>query len=123
LCVYLLFLNMVLSVQANCGDRVEAPPLDQIKWSLVDQVAVADMSVIGSQAANAFTHLTTASTRGGFDASYRSSPPHTATVLATGTRPYVAFHCIVEGASAPALTDVAKAVATRFKSAFGQAVP
>ncbi|KAL1121962.1 hypothetical protein AAG570_003370, partial [Ranatra chinensis] len=108
---------------ANCATRLEAPPLDRVKWSLTDQSSVADVVVLGSESPVSFAHLATASLRGGFDTVYRSSPPHTSSVIAVGSRPFVAFHCIVEGTWTPVLSDMARVVATKVKSAIGQAVP
>lgn len=54
---------------------------------------------------------------------FRHSPPQISVAIASGVRPYVGFHCIIEGTTNPVLTDVAKAVATKVKSAIGQVVP
>lgn len=43
--------------------------------------------------------------------------------LFSGTKPYVGFHFAMESSSHQILTDVAKVVANKLKSAIGQAVP
>lgn len=115
--------NQLARVQARCGDRIDAPPLALTKWSLSEQETISDVSILGSQATNSFCHLTTASIKGGYYALYRHSPPQISVAIASGVRPYVGFHCIIEGTANPVLTDVAKAVATKVKSAIGQVVP
>ncbi|CAH1407132.1 unnamed protein product [Nezara viridula] len=115
--------NQLARVQARCGDRIDAPPLALTKWSLSEQETISDVGILGSQATNSFGHLTTASIRGGYYALYRPSPPQISVAIASGVRPYVGFHCIIEGTANPVLTDVAKAVATKVKSAIGQVVP
>ncbi|XP_014250236.1 rab3 GTPase-activating protein non-catalytic subunit [Cimex lectularius] len=115
--------NQLARVQAKCGERIDAPPLDHVKWSLPEQEVVSDVCVLGSSSANMFTHLTTASVRGGYTALYRNGPPQISTILAAGSSPYFAWHCITEGTTGPVLSDVAKAVASKLKSAIGSAVP
>ncbi|XP_014277856.1 rab3 GTPase-activating protein non-catalytic subunit [Halyomorpha halys] len=115
--------NQLARVQARCGDRIDAPPLALTKWSLSDQETINDVAILGSQATNSFCHLTTATIRGGYYALYRHTPPQISVAIASGVRPYVGFHCIIEGTANPVLTDVAKAVATKVKSAIGQVVP
>lgn len=66
---------------------------------------------------NTFDHLLIASTMSGFDAKYRAMPPHNTLVLAAGSKPFLGFHYALEGGTMPVLTDVAKAVASRLKSA------
>lgn len=115
--------NQLARVEAHCGDRIDAPPLALTKWSLSEQDFVNDICVIGSQETPSLCHLITASVKGGYYAMYRSTPPKISTVVAAGVSPFVGFHCIMEGAANPILTDVAKAVATKVKSAIGQVVP
>lgn len=82
-----------------------------------DQSVVNDSVVVGLDLANAFNHLLTASVCGGFDTKYRAMPPHNNLILGAGSKPYVGFHYALEGASQPVLSDVAKAVANKLKSA------
>lgn len=65
----------------------------------------------------------TASICGGYNTSYRSSAPQHNLVLATGKRPFVGFHYALEGGSAPVLSDVAIAMASKLANAIGTAVP
>lgn len=61
----------MFTVEAHCGDHIDAPPLALSKWSLPEQEVVNDLCVIGSQATSSFAHLTTASIRGGYYAVFR----------------------------------------------------
>lgn len=115
--------NQLARVQANCEEMITAPPLSLHKWSLPDQDNMVDCSVGLPQCPPGFSHLATASLCGGFNTWYRPSPPQSSLVIAAGNKPYVGFHYVVEGNTAPVLTDVAIAVASKLKSAFGQAVP
>uniref|UniRef100_A0A146KRM5 Rab3 GTPase-activating protein non-catalytic subunit n=2 Tax=Lygus hesperus TaxID=30085 RepID=A0A146KRM5_LYGHE len=115
--------NQLARVEANCSEKIEAPPLVFTKWSLPEQEEIADVCVLGSATSSMFNHLTTASLRGGYLATFRSGPPQVSTVISTGSQPFVAWHCLLEGNSGPILTDVAKAVASKLKSAIGSAVP
>ncbi|XP_054260822.1 rab3 GTPase-activating protein non-catalytic subunit isoform X2 [Macrosteles quadrilineatus] len=115
--------NQLARVQANCVDGIVAPPLSLHKWSLPDQDSLTDAAVGLPQCPSAFSHLHIASVCGGYSAWYRPSPPQSSLVVAVGKKPFVGFHYIVEGTSAPVLTDVVKAVGTKLKSAFNQAVP
>lgn len=73
--------------------------------------------MVGLDLSNTFDHLLTASTCGGFDTRYRAMAPHNNLVMAAGSKPFVAFHYALEGGNQPVLTDVAKAVASKLKSA------
>jgi hypothetical protein len=112
-----------ISVQANCGGVLKAPPLIYKKWGFAEQNRVADSEVVGPATNNTFDHLVTASLCGGFSASYRSIAPQTSLILAAGKKPYVGFHYALEGESSPIFADVTKAVVKKVKSAFGQVVP
>lgn len=87
------------------------------KWGIQDQSIVHDVAVVGLDLTNTYDHLLTASTLSGFDARYRAMPPHNTLVLAAGSKPFLAFHYALEGGAQPVLSDVAKAVATKLKSA------
>ncbi|PSN52085.1 Rab3 GTPase-activating protein non-catalytic subunit [Blattella germanica] len=115
--------NQLARVQANCGDTIKAPPLTYKKWGFREHERIIDTDVVGPATDNTFDHLVTASLRGGFNSSYRSSAPQTSLILAAGTRPYVGFHYALEGEATPVLADVTKAVYSKLKSAIGQAVP
>lgn len=55
---------------------------------------------------------------GGFYAKYRSAPPQNSLVLGAGVKPYLGFHYAKEGGYVqPVLADVARAVASKIKSA------
>lgn len=73
--------------------------------------------MVGVNLHGTFDHLLTASTCGGFETRYRSSAPYNNLVLATGSRPFVGYHYALEGCPQPVFSDVAKAVATKLKSA------
>ncbi|CAB0019900.1 unnamed protein product, partial [Nesidiocoris tenuis] len=115
--------NQLARIEANCSSKIESTPLTFIKWGLPEQEDIKDVTVLGTASSTVFNHLTTASLRGGYYATYRSGPPQVSTVIATGSFPFVAWHCLLEGSSGPILTDVAKAVASKFVSAIGSAVP
>lgn len=87
------------------------------KWGFQEQSAVNDVAVVGLDLTNTYDHLLTASTLSGFDARYRAMPPHNTLVLGTGSKPFLAFHYALEGGAQPVLSDVAKAVASKLKSA------
>uniref|UniRef100_A0A1B0EVF1 Putative rab3 gtpase-activating protein non-catalytic subunit n=1 Tax=Lutzomyia longipalpis TaxID=7200 RepID=A0A1B0EVF1_LUTLO len=88
------------------------------KWSYGGKPQViADSVVVGSQMTCAFDHLLNTSLESGFHAKYRSTPAQNSLVLATGTKPYVGFHYAKEGFVQPVLADVARAVASKIKSA------
>jgi hypothetical protein len=112
-----------LSVQANCGDMIRAPPLMYKKWGFTEQDRVADLEYVGPATNNTFDHLVTASLCGGFNASYRSSAPQTSLILAAGEKPYVGFHYALEGEAPLVFAGVTKAVVSKVKSALGQVVP
>ncbi|KAK9507453.1 hypothetical protein O3M35_007305 [Rhynocoris fuscipes] len=117
--------NQLARLEANCsGERkVESPPLAFTKWGLPEQEILTDTVVLGSSTTSNLNHLITASVRGGYYATYRSSPPQVTTIVAAGLAPYVGFHSIVEGTAGPVLADVARAMANKVKSAIGSAVP
>lgn len=87
------------------------------KWGFQDQSTVNDVAVVGLDLTNTYDHLLTASTLSGFDARYRAMPPHNSLVLGCGSKPFLAFHYALEGGAQPVLSDVAKAVASKLKSA------
>uniref|UniRef100_A0A1L8DVY2 Putative rab3 gtpase-activating protein non-catalytic subunit n=1 Tax=Nyssomyia neivai TaxID=330878 RepID=A0A1L8DVY2_9DIPT len=88
------------------------------KWSYGGKPqAIGDSVVVGSQMTCAFDHLLTTSLESGFYAKYRSTPAQNSLVLAAGTKPYIGFHYAKEGFVQPVLADVARAVASKIKSA------
>ncbi|XP_077284837.1 rab3 GTPase activating protein [Arctopsyche grandis] len=98
--------------------NLEGQNLQMRKLGFVDQDVVCDASVIGLELSNTFDHLLTASTHGGFFVGYRSFAPHNTVVVGVGARPYVGFHQALEGGSVqPLINDVARAVASKIKSA------
>ncbi|XP_043526557.1 rab3 GTPase-activating protein non-catalytic subunit isoform X1 [Frieseomelitta varia] len=115
--------NHLARVQANCDDLPPITNLSYKKWGYKSQDIVNDSEVIGTTSVNSFDHLMTASICGGYNASYRSSAPQHNLVLATGKRPFVGFHYALEGGSAPVLSDVAIAMASKLANAIGTAVP
>ena len=108
------------SVQANCNDKPPASSIAYKKWGFKDQDVVNDCQVIGTTAVNTFDHLMTASICGGYNASYRSSPPQHNLIMAVGKRPFIGFHFALEGGAAPVLTDVAMAMANSLANAIGK---
>ncbi|CAK9800120.1 Rab3 GTPase-activating protein non-catalytic subunit [Anthophora plagiata] len=115
--------NHLARVQANCDDLPPVTNLSCKKWGYKSQDIINDSEVIGSTSVNSFDHLMTASICGGYNASYRSSAPQHNLVIATGTRPFVGFHYVLEGGSATVLSDVAIAMASKLANAIGTAVP
>lgn len=57
------------------------------------------------------------SMEGGFYAKYKSAPPQNSLIIAVGSKPFVGFHWAKEGFIQPVLADVARAVASKLKSA------
>lgn len=78
------------------------------------------MAVVGLDLSNTFDHLLTASTCEGFDSRYRAVAPNNNLVIGVGVKPFIGFHYAVEGGAQPVLSDVAKAVASKLKSALPQ---
>uniref|UniRef100_A0A182ILN3 Rab3-GAP regulatory subunit N-terminal domain-containing protein n=1 Tax=Anopheles atroparvus TaxID=41427 RepID=A0A182ILN3_ANOAO len=87
------------------------------KWSYEKGMTIVDAAVVGPQKSCTFDHLLTASLEGGFFAKYRHSAPQNSLIIATGSKPYVGFHYAKEGFTQPVLADVARAVASKIKSA------
>ncbi|XP_058130083.1 rab3 GTPase-activating protein non-catalytic subunit [Anopheles ziemanni] len=87
------------------------------KWSYEKGMTIVDAVVVGPQKSCTFDHLLTASLEGGFFAKYRHSAPQNSLIIATGSKPYVGFHYAKEGFTQPVLADVARAVASKIKSA------
>ncbi|KAJ8913603.1 hypothetical protein NQ315_013425 [Exocentrus adspersus] len=110
--------NQLARVQAK-GDLMELPPftLNIRKWGFQDQAVIHDSVVAGLNLASPFDHLLTASTCGGFETKYRAMPPHNTLVIAVGCKPFVGYHYALEGGAQPVLSDMAKAVASKLKSA------
>lgn len=54
---------------------------------------------------------------GGFYAKYKSAPPQNSLIIGVGSKPFVGFHWAKEGFVQPVLADVARAVASKLKSA------
>lgn len=89
------------------------------KWAygVKQNMKVNDSIVIGSEKSLTFDHLLSASLEGGFFTKYRSAPPQNYLVLAIGMNPFVGFHYGKDGFIQPVLADVARAVASKLKSA------
>ncbi|XP_030750579.1 rab3 GTPase-activating protein regulatory subunit [Sitophilus oryzae] len=87
------------------------------KWGFEDQSTINDVAVVGLNMSNTFDHLLTASTCGGFDSKYRNAAPNSTLVLTAGSKPYLGYHYALEGVNQPVLSDVAKVVASKLKSA------
>ncbi|ERL83997.1 rab3 GTPase-activating protein regulatory subunit-like [Dendroctonus ponderosae] len=110
--------SQLARVQAK-GSPIEfkGVPLSVRKWGFQDQSSVNDVAVIGLNMTNTFDHLLTASVCGGFEAKYRNTAPNSTLVLAAGSKPFLGYHYALEGVTQPVLSDVAKAVASKLKSA------
>ncbi|XP_031839232.1 rab3 GTPase activating protein isoform X2 [Nomia melanderi] len=115
--------NHLARVKANCDDLPPVTNLSYKKWGYRNQDIVNDSEVIGTTTVNSFDHLMTASICGGYNASYRSSAPQHNLVIAAGKRPFVGFHYELEGGTAPVLSDVALAMASKLVNAIGTAAP
>uniref|UniRef100_A0A182K6M7 Rab3-GAP regulatory subunit N-terminal domain-containing protein n=1 Tax=Anopheles christyi TaxID=43041 RepID=A0A182K6M7_9DIPT len=87
------------------------------KWSYEKGMTIADAVVVGPQKSCTYDHLLTASLEGGFFAKYRHSAPQNSLIIAAGSKPYIGFHYAKEGFTQPVLADVARAVASKIKSA------
>ncbi|EAT38427.1 AAEL009668-PA [Aedes aegypti] len=87
------------------------------KWNYGKNMTVQDAVVVGPQKTCTFDHLLTASLEGGFFAKYRHAPPQNSLIVAAGMKPYIGFHYAKEGFTQPVLADVARAVASKIKSA------
>lgn len=87
------------------------------KWNYGKNITVQDGVVVGLQKTCTFDHLLTASLEGGFFAKYRHAPPQNSLIVAAGMKPYLGFHYAKEGFTQPVLADVARAVASKIKSA------
>ncbi|KAK7862418.1 hypothetical protein R5R35_008896 [Gryllus longicercus] len=115
--------SQVARAKANCGDVVPAPPLIYKKWGFQDQAVITDCEMAGLATSNTFNHLMTTSLCQDFGAYYRSGAPQMSLVVAVGRKPFVGFHYAMEGGAPPPFKDMAMAVASKLKSAIGQAVP
>uniref|UniRef100_A0A182Q7S3 Rab3-GAP regulatory subunit N-terminal domain-containing protein n=1 Tax=Anopheles farauti TaxID=69004 RepID=A0A182Q7S3_9DIPT len=87
------------------------------KWSYEKGMTIVDAVVVGPQKSCTFDHLLTASLEGGFFAKYRHAAPQNSLIIAAGSKPYIGFHYAKEGFTQPVLADVARAVASKIKSA------
>ncbi|CAG9761149.1 unnamed protein product [Ceutorhynchus assimilis] len=92
-------------------------PLSVKKLGFQDQGLINDVAVVGLTMSNTFDHLLAASICGGFDTKYRNTAPNSTLVLAAGSKPFLGYHYALEGVNQPVLSDVAKAVASKLKSA------
>lgn len=109
--VFSSYLNQVLESEATLLST------NPKKWGFTDQAMINDSAIVGLDLSNTFNHLLTASTCGGFETKYRTIAPHNNLVLGVGSKPYLGFHYATEGISQPVLSDVAKAVTNKLKSA------
>ncbi|KAF7280405.1 hypothetical protein GWI33_006097 [Rhynchophorus ferrugineus] len=98
-------------------DGIQLLNLNIKKWGFQDQSVINDIAVVGLNMSNTFDHLLTASTCGGFDTKYRNAAPSSTLVLTAGSKPYLGYHYALEGVNQPILSDVAKVVANKLKSA------
>nr|XP_018910161.1 PREDICTED: rab3 GTPase-activating protein non-catalytic subunit [Bemisia tabaci] len=112
--------NQLARVTANCSDIVPTPPLTFKKWGY-KQGQVTDSAVVGLTSANMFQHLYTASVCGGFNSWYQSSAPQSTLVVASG-KPFLGFHYVLGSGSQQILSDLAKLVTNKLKSALGNVV-
>lgn len=106
--------------KASAADDLsqQPEPVPCRKWSYGGKgVVINDASVVGAQKMCAFDHLLTAGMEGGFYAKYKSAPPQNSLIVAVGSKPFVGFHWAKEGFVQPVLADVARAVASKLKSA------
>lgn len=94
-----------------------SPQLYCKKLSFSDQSVIHDSAVIGLNVSSNFDYFRTASNSSGFETNHRAMPPHSTMILATGSKPFLGYHFAFEGAAQPILSDVAKAMASKLKSA------
>ncbi|XP_063982787.1 rab3 GTPase-activating protein non-catalytic subunit [Diachasmimorpha longicaudata] len=118
--------NHLAQIQASYldkfGEKLSTSPstLTFRKFGFKEQDVINDCEFVGITSVNTFDHLMTASICGGYGASYRSSAPQHNLTIATGKRPYLAFHYALEGGAAPVLSDVAMAMASSLANAIGK---
>lgn len=95
----------------------ERIPCKKWAYGVKHNMRINDSIVIGSEKSLTFDHLLTASLEGGFFAKYKSAPPQNYLVLGIGMNPFLGFHYGKDGFIQPVLADVARAVASKLKSA------
>ena len=78
--------------------------------------------VVGPSNIDSFDHLMTTSLSEGFNTFSQLSPPRSSLIVAVGKKPFVGFHYAIEGTQAVVLTDVAKVVVTKVKTALEQTI-
>ncbi|KAJ6631749.1 Rab3 GTPase-activating protein regulatory subunit [Pseudolycoriella hygida] len=119
--LFTLLRNMKNYLQKSKNNVDLSPSQDTLpcrKWGYGGRnVIINDAVVVGPQKTCTFDHLLTASLEGGFYAKYKSAPPQSSLVIGVGTKPYAGFHWAKEGFVQPVLADVARAVASKIKSA------
>lgn len=107
-----------LSAQANSEPvEYEKPVLEVRKWEFQDQTIIKDIAVVGQSISNVYDNLLAFSTYGGFEYNFYTIPSNHTLVLGVGWKPFLGFHYATEGTNAPILSDVAKIIAYKLKSA------
>lgn len=87
------------------------------KWDYKNSdVLISDALMIPQQKTCLFDHLVTESLELGFTKKYRIVPSQNASVVATGSKPFMSFHSAREGFKQNVFTDVAKAVVNKITS-------
>lgn len=110
--------SQLARVQANSELlEFDQQPLEVKKWEFQDQSVIKDIAIVHSPYSNLYDHLLAVSTSRGFDTNFKSVPPNDILVLAVGWKPFLGFHFAAEASYQPMLSDVAKIVAYKLKSA------
>lgn len=87
------------------------------KWEYkMCDIMISDALMIPQQKTSLFDHLLSESLELGFTKKYRISPSQTASVVSTGSKPFMSFHSAREGFRQNVFTDVAKAVVNKITS-------
>lgn len=88
------------------------------KWDYkTKELLISDALLVPQQKTCLFDHLVSESLELGFTKKYRNTPTQSASVISTGSKPYINFHFAREGFKQQGVfTDVAKALANKITS-------
>jgi len=86
------------------------------KWGFDTEQTISDCELVGLSTPSTFDHLFNGSLLGGFHAKCKTNPLTSNIFISTGQKPFIAFHYAQDGTAIPVLTEIAYAVASKFKS-------
>ena len=95
---------------------MDAPPLSYKKWGFDTEQTIKDCELVGLNTPSTFDHLFNGSLLGGFHAKCKANPSTSNIFISTGQKPFIAFHYGQDGHAIPVLTEIAYAMASKFKS-------